>query len=67
MLKANNLMNVLDRRNEHIGKEDEKTITNDVGAGDPISIKAFDYQQESLGGTRSITADHKINKEHFLY
>lgn len=63
MLKANNLTNVLDRRNEHIGKDDEKTITNNVGAGDPISIKAFDYQQESLGGTRSIVVDHKINKE----
>ena len=58
MLKANNLTNALDRRNEH-----GKTASSNVANGGPIAMKAFDYQQESLGGTRSIAADHKINKE----
>jgi hypothetical protein len=62
MLKANNLTNALDRRNEH-GKEHEKTVSSNVAKGGPIAMKAFDYQQESLGGTRSIAVDHKINKE----
>ena len=63
MLKANNLTNALERRNEHMGKEHGKTVSSNVANGGPIAMKAFDYQQESLGGTRSIAADHKINKE----
>jgi len=55
-------MNAFDRRNEHIRTDDEKMTVN-VGNGEPITIKAFDYQQETLGGTRSIAVDHKINKE----
>jgi len=62
--KANNLTNALDQRNGHMGKGDEKKmVTSNPGNGGPIAMKAFDYKGETLGGTRSIAVDHKINKE----
>ena len=60
MLKANNLMTAFDRRNDTSVLGDEQV---NVGSGEAIAVKAFDYQQDSFGGTRNIAVDHKITRE----